>query len=192
MKLDADYWTERYEGGTTGWDIGAPSPQLMEIALKFPKDSRILIPGGGNGHEAEALWGLGYANVFLCDFSELPLANFRERVNGFPENQLLHQDFFELHGSYDLVLEQTFFCALDPSLREDYMSQMSRLLVRGGVLSGLLFNFPLTEDGPPFGGSEQEYRERFEPYFRLDVLRESVLSIPPRAGREVYFEAIKK
>lgn len=133
-----------------------------------------------------------YGFVGITMYSCVTSVNFHERVNGFPEDQLLHQDFFELQGSYDLVLEQTFFCALDPSLREDYMSQMSRLLVRGGVLSGLLFNFPLTEDGPPFGGSEQEYRERFEPYFRLNALRESVLSIPPRAGREVYFEAIKK
>ena len=52
---------------------------------------------------------------------------------------------------------------------------------------GVLFTFPLTEAGPPFGGSIAEYEERFSHPFVLETLEKSALSIPPRADKEVFF-----
>jgi SAM-dependent methyltransferase len=104
----------------------------------------------------------------------------------------VQSDFFDHQDSYDLILEQTFFCALSPSLRNDYVTHMHRLLKSGGKLVGLLFQFPLTESGPPFGGSATEYLDRFEPLFSIQTLETCYNSIPPRQGNELFFIFNKK
>lgn len=192
MKEQENYWTQRYEEGNTGWNIGYASPQLIAAAEKFPKDARILIPGAGNAYEAEELWNKGFKNLFVCDISKPPLDHLKERCPDFPEEQLLYGDFFALEETFDLVLEQTFFCAINPNLREAYVKKMHAILSPNGTLTGLLFDFPLTETGPPFGGSEVEYRERFAPLFEINILEKSTLSIQPRLGKEFYFELVKK
>ncbi len=75
----------------------------------------------------------------------------------FPDSYLIHKDFFELQTKFDLILEQTFFCALNPILRPKYVQKMSELLNAKGKLVGLLFNVPLNEGHPPFGGDKKEY-----------------------------------
>lgn len=191
-ELNSDYWSLRYQEASTGWDIGYASPQLMELAAEFPKDSRILIPGCGRAYEAEALHQLGYTHVVVADWSPEPLEEFAQRIPDFPSSHLVCGDFFELEPAFDLILEQTFYCALPPNRRDDYVKRAHELLVGGGVLAGLLFDFPLTAEGPPFGGSEAEYRERFAPYFELQRLERADKSIPPRAGRELVFRFMKK
>lgn len=191
-ELNADYWSSRYQEDATGWDIGYPSPQLLELAAEFPKNARILIPGCGRAYEAEALHTLGYTNVVVADWSIEPLEQFAKRVESYPVHNLVCADFFALEQTFDLILEQTFYCALPPNRRDDYVKHAHALLADKGVLAGLLFDFPLTEEGPPFGGSEEEYRERFSPYFELERLARADKSIPPRAGRELVFRFVKK
>ena len=100
--------------------------------------------------------------------------------------------FFDFEGSFDLIIEQTFFCALHPSLRKAYAEKMHQLLQPNGKLVGLLFDFPLTEEGPPFGGSLQEYDSYFSPLFKIDLLERAYNSIPPRAGKELFLKLLKK
>ena len=180
------YWTERYEANRTGWDIGYPAPALTEYADQLTdKSLRILIPGAGNAHEAEYLWRNGFEQVHILDISPLPLSRFQVRLPEFPSHQLIQADFFDHRGRYDLVLEQTFFCALPPDRRSDYAQQMSRLLPPGGKLVGLWFDFPLDpEQGPPFGGSRPEYLAYLRPYFKVHTFERATNSIKPRAGRE--------
>lgn len=189
--LDEQYWSARYAEGKTGWDIGHASPHLIEAAHSVAKDTRILIPGCGLGWEAEQLWKEGYSNIFICDISGKPLDAFAVRVPDFPKSQLLHTDFFSLKARFELILEQTFFCALPPGRRDDYVQKMYDLLTAGGALKGLLFDFPLTEEGPPFGGSESEYRQRFTEVFDDFTIERAQRSIAPRQGKEFYFEALK-
>lgn len=188
-----DYWTSRYHDSNTPWDMGSASPPLTGFLQKLTaKAQRILLPGAGNAYEAEWLWHNGFTNVFVMDISAEPLQNLKKRVPDFHESQLLHTDFFKHHGPYDLIVEQTFFCALDPALRPDYVKQMHKLLKPGGQLFGVLFYFPLTEEGPPFGGSAPEYRQLFEKHFKLHRLERCYNSIEPRAGSELFFRAIRK
>ncbi len=187
MELDEIFWNDKYLSGQMGWDIGYVSTPLKEyIDQLTDKNIRILIPGGGNSHEAEYLFKQGFKNVEVVDISAIPLRNFKKRVPLFPEQNLLHQDFFELNGQYDLILEQTFFCALDPSLREAYAEKMVKLLKPSGKLVGLLFNIPLNADKPPYGGNLEEYRALFSKYFKIDKMEPAYNSIPPRAGNEVF------
>lgn len=191
--LNEDYWTQRYQEGRTGWDLGEASRPLIEYCKQLPsKDLKILIPGAGLGYEAQALWEAGFKNVHVIDLSADPLDKLKSRVPGFPEKQLIQGDFFELEQTFDLVLEQTFFCALDPSMRSSYASHMSHILQPGGVLAGVWFVFPLTEQGPPFGGSPEEYRQHLSPAFDIVTLEPCYNSMPGREGKEVFIRAERK
>lgn len=192
----SDYWNDRWQKGETGWDIGSPSAPLRDfIDTIANKNLRILIPGCGNAYEAEYLHSAGFTNVTIIDFAPLAIESFRERVPAFPADHLICGDFFRLDKkeAFDLIIEQTFFCAIDPSMRNDYAKKMHSLLAPGGELAGLLFNDPaLGFENPPYGGSAEDYRRIFEPWF--DFLRFSPAenSIQPRAGRELFIQLRKK
>lgn len=190
--FDKNYWKERYKNNETGWDIGNVSAPLKEYFDQLPdKKISILIPGAGNAYEAEYLFNLGFTNVFLLDIAEEPLNTFMQRVPDFNSTHCVCEDFFMHEGKYDLIIEQTFFCALDPELRKKYVSKMHELLNTGGKLCGLLFNIPLNTDHPPFGGNEGEYRKLFSDKFRFATLETAYNSIAPRKGNELFFVAEK-
>lgn len=192
MPYDQTYWETRYQTHQTGWDLGAVSPPLKAYADQLTdKSVKILIPGAGNGYEAEYLVRTGFTAVTVIDLAPSPLAHLRERVGETDALRLVQGDFFAHADRYDLILEQTFFCALDPALRPAYTRKMHELLNPGGKLVGLLFNVDFAHDGPPFGGSEAEYRTLFAPRFRLDVLETAYNSVKPRAGREVFVKFVK-
>lgn len=192
LNLDETFWNERYTSEQTGWDIGYVSTPLKEYIDQLTnKNLKILIPGGGNSYEAEYLFDKGFTNVSVIDISKIPLENLAKRVPSFPRKNLLHQDFFKLEETYDLILEQTFFCAQDPKLRGKYVSKMHQLLKPKGKLVGLLFNIPLNEDKPPFGGNEKEYRSLFEEKFIIEKMETAYNSIPPRAGNELFIKLVK-
>ena len=193
LKLDESFWSERYKSGQTGWDIGYISTPLKEYIDQLSnKNLKILIPGGGNSYEAEYLHNIGFKNISVIDISSIPLENLMKRVPTFPKKNLLHQDFYDLEETYDLILEQTFFCTMDRKLRKDYISKMYELLMPHGKLVGVLFNIPLNEDKPPIGGSEQEYRSLFEEKFIIEKMETAYNSIPQRAGNELFVRMRRK
>src|SRR5579872_327950 len=137
--LTKDWWNKRYLDKDTGWDIGYISTPLKEYIDQLnDKSIKILIPGCGNAYEAEYLFMQGFTNVFVIDLSPAALQNFSKRVPAFPQDHLICEDFFKHKGAYDLIIEQTFFCALHPSLRTAYALQMHVLLKPNGWLTGLL------------------------------------------------------
>lgn len=191
-ELDESYWDKRYKAYDTGWDLGEISPPLKTyIDQLYDKSIRILIPGGGNSYEAEYLFNQGFKNVFVVDVSTTALDNIITRVPGFPKQQLIHSNFFDLEMTFDLILEQTFFCALHPNLRSDYVSKMNSLLSEKGKLVGLLFNVPLYEDHPPFGGHKDEYIKYFETTFQIDIMEPCYNSIFSRTRRELFIKLLK-
>jgi thiopurine S-methyltransferase len=192
-KFDKSYWDLKYKENKTGWDIGNISTPLKEYIDQLKnKKLRILIPGAGNGYEVEYLHHLGFKNVSVLDISEKPLENQKQRIPSFPKENLIHTNFFEHNESYDLILEQTFFCALDPTIRSKYVDKMYDLLAEKGKLVGLLFNFKFTDEGPPFGGNIIEYIQLFYGKFDLKVLEKCYNSIKPRNGHELFFIFTKK
>lgn len=189
--LSSEYWSKRYQQGQTGWDLGMPSPPIQQYVDQLTdKDLRILIPGCGSGYEGEYLFKKGFKNVHLLDFSADPLVAFKNRVPDFPEKQLHVGDFFEHQGHYDLIIEQTLFCAIDPSLRNAYAEKAASLLKPGGKLVGVMFNRDF-EGGPPFGGSREEYMNCFRDHFSSLSIEPCYNSITPRAGTEVFIKLIK-
>ena len=191
--LDKAYWEERYQLADTPWDTGAITPPLKKFIDQLnDQEIRILIPGAGRAHEADYLIKNGFQNTFICDWSEKAIAEFQRNHPKFPEDQLLIQDFFQIDQKFDLILEQTFFCALPPSQRTAYSEKTAALLQYEGIVAGLLFahEFPFT--GPPFGGTEAEYRQLFSPNFHIIEMQISPDSIQPRLGNELFFRMKKK
>ena len=183
MKLNKNYWSEKYKTNQTGWDTGAITTPLKEYIDQIEnKQLNILIPGAGNSYEAEYLFNRGFTNVFVIDLAKEPLNNLLKRVPQFPKEHLIQGDFFNLTQTFDLVIEQTFYCALNPEIRNNYVNQMATILNHKGKIIGLLFQFPLTKKGPPFGGSKQEYLDRFSKLFQIKTLETAYNSIKPREG----------
>jgi len=186
-------WEERYQIQQTGWDIGHASRPLREYIDQLEdKQKKILIPGAGNAYEAEYFWKQGFENVHVLDIAPSPLKNLAERLPEFPKDQLIQGDFFDHDQQYDLILEQTFFCAIDPILRADYAQKSKALLKPQGKLVGLLWSVDLNEDHPPYGGSKAEYLEYFEPHFDIHTMEKAHNSIPPRADRELFIRLDRK
>nr|WP_179377051.1 methyltransferase domain-containing protein [Winogradskyella wichelsiae] len=191
--LNNNYWADLYIKHKTGWDIGYIStPLRLYIDQIKNKNLKVLIPGAGNSYEAEYLWNNGFKNIYILDFVEQALKNFTNRVPDFPKDQLINSDFFKLNDRFDLILEQTFFCALQPKFRHKYAKQMDQLLRSNGKLVGLFFNFELTTDGPPFGGSLIEYQLLFKQVFKIKILEPAINSIKERQGTELFFIFEKK
>jgi hypothetical protein len=192
-RFDQTYWENKYHENATGWDIGYASTPLVDYFKQLTNiELKILIPGGGNCYEAEYLFEQGFKNIFVIDIAEQPLKNLKARFPNFPDHHLIHDDFFIHQEKYDLIVEQTFFCALDPVFRQKYADKMADLLAEKGKLAGLLFDFELTEDGPPFGGSAKEYLQLFSQKFTIKKLERCYNSIKPRNGRELFFIFEKK
>lgn len=192
MNLNKAYWTKRYLSNDIPWDAGAVTTPIKEYIDQLTnKELKILIPGVGNGYELRYLYEKGFKNVYGLDFSETPINSFSKANPYFPKQQLLVDDFFEHSATYDLIIEQTFFCALQPELRPLYVNKMHSLLKPNGKLVGVLFVFPLTEKGPPFGGSLEEYEQLFSTNFLIETLHPCYNSIKPRQNNE-YFIILKK
>jgi SAM-dependent methyltransferase len=192
--LNKEYWNNRYLQQQTGWDIGSVAPPLKEyIDQLINKNSSILIPGCGNAYEAAYLLQQGFKNVTLVDIAPAATAALEDKLSTYINNglQIISGDFFDLKTTYDLILEQTFFCALDPTLRSAYVEKMVSLLNPDGKLVGLLFNRHF-EGGPPFGGSKLEYQELFTPKFNIQTMDTAYNSIAPRAGMELFIKMTKK
>jgi SAM-dependent methyltransferase len=192
MCFDESYWTNRYKNKSTGWDIGSPSTPIKQYLDQISnKDLKILIPGAGNAYEAEYAFSLGFENVHILDFSPLPITQFKQSCPDFPVSNIFIENFFFHEGKYDLILEQTFFCALDPNLRKDYIKKMYDLLNPGGKLVGLMFSKAFSHEGPPFGGSKEEYIQYFFLEFEILKIEPCYNSIPARQGNELFVQLRK-
>lgn len=187
-KLDENYWQNRYHTNETQWDTAGITTPLQAYIDQLPcQDIRVLVPGAGNGYEAEYLFNKGF-DVTVIDMARTPLQNLKSRCPAFPDDKLVHGDFFDHEGRYNLILEQTFFCALPPALRPQYALKMHELLLPDGILAGVLFDLPAHKAGPPFGGTLSEYKSCFAALFEFKHFERCYNSIKPRAGKEFFIE----
>ncbi|MGP9688338.1 methyltransferase domain-containing protein [Psychrobacter sp. AOP22-C1-C5] len=191
---EAEFWQQRYEKDSIGWDMGKVSPPLKAYIDQLPesaKNQAILVAGAGNAYEVGYLHEQGFTNVTLVDFALAPIKAFAKRYPDFPAEHLLCADFFNLSPKqyqFDWVLEQTFFCAIDPSRRDEYVQQMAALLKPNGRLVGLLFDKDFGRDEPPFGGTKEEYQQRFDTHFEIEIMEPSHNSHPARQGNELFIQ----
>ena len=186
--LNEDYWSKRYQNNDAAWDMGKVSPPIKEYFEQLTnKTISILVPGCGNAYEAEYLLEKGFKNITLIDISPVLVNKLKKQFSDFLYKQIniICGDFFTLNQTFDLVVEQTFFCAIDPLLRTNYANKMHELLNENGKLIGVFFNRTF-DAGPPYSGSKAEYHLLFKDKFQIKTMDECYNSINPRKGSELF------
>lgn len=190
---DKSYWDSRYLSNEINWDVRDISDPMRDYINQVEdKSLRILIPGAGNAYEAEYMHRGGFENVFVLDISTEAIKGFMSRFPDFGNENIIAGDFFEHKGEYDIILEQTFLCSLHPAERQRYFDKVHSLLRPGGKLVGVLFDRTFDKEGPPFGGSKDEYKKYFENLFNIKVYETAYNSIKPRAEKELFINLVKK
>ncbi len=187
--FNKDYWDTRYQDHQIGWDLGEVSPPLKAYFDTIENKSiSVLIPGCGNSYEADYLLSLGFTNVTLIDISPTLVNQLQQKHQGNSAINIIEGDFFEHQAQYDLIVEQTFYCALHPSLRQKYVNKMSELLKPDGLLVGLLFASHFQTPGPPFGGTMPEYKDGFADEFEVLTMETCYNSFQKRQGNELFIK----
>ncbi|MDM4767960.1 methyltransferase domain-containing protein [Pelomonas sp. SE-A7] len=158
-----EFWQQRFETGQTGWDRGAPHPQLqrwLDAGLLQPGHS-VLVPGCGRGHELVPLARAGLL-VRGLDYTPAAVVEARSRVEaaGLHASQAAVEqaDVLQWQASQmlDRIYEQTCLCALHPDHWLAYAAQLHTWLKPGGLLLGLFMQARRDSaaegrvEGPPY------------------------------------------
>ena len=146
-----DEWDQKYQLGETPWDRGTTSPFLGVCLDLTEPGSSILVPGCGAGHEVVALAALGY-RVTGLDLSDVALSRCRESLEAAGvKAELYSVDALDWESpqAFDAIYEQTFLCAVSPSLWEPYAQKLEQWLRPEGRLFAAFMQTGVP-GGPPF------------------------------------------
>jgi len=185
---DASYWQAIYESGTTGWDLGREAPAWSKLlSMHDIGRGRLVMLGCGRGHDAVWFAQQGF-DVTAVDFAKSAVEATREnaarrgvQLTGL-EADLFHLSSAE-QGTFDVLVEHTCFCAIEPSRRREFARVAAELVKPGGHIVGLLF-WQTPPGGPPFATSPDEVRALFGDAFDILRIEDNPVSVERRAGRE--------
>lgn len=178
-----------------GWNLETPSESLKDMLprMKLPK-SRVLMLGCGDSHDAAFFAESGH-RVTAVDISAHAIERSKKLYGHLSNITWLESDLFNLpesfQGAFDLVYEYTCLCAINPKQRNQLVQTWSRCLHEQGQLMATFFCM-YKKDGPPFGGSEWEFRERLKKRFQPLIWTRWRKSILRRQGRELFVLAQKR
>jgi thiopurine S-methyltransferase len=187
-----DFWKQLYADGRDRWELGAAAPPLAArlrgaMAAGSLAPGRVIVPGCGRGHEVLLLAELGFDATGLDFVDEVLIPARAEAERRGLVASFVAGDWFAAAdrpgwaGSFDLVVEHTCFCAIDPGRRDEYVDVASALLRPGGRLLGLLWNCGAA-GGPPWDTAPDDMRRIFGRRFTVDVLEPAEGSVSQRRG----------
>jgi SAM-dependent methyltransferase len=184
-----DFWEDLYARGGDGWELGRPTPVLVDfVAATPPPAGRVAVPGCGRGHDARHLASRGY-DVVGFDFSPAAVGEARalaaaERAAArFEQRDIFTLDRDFAHA-FDGVWEYTCFCAIDPARRPEYVRTMHAILRPGGWLLACFFPIRSGGSGPPFPVRKDDVRRLLAGTFRIERAFAPAASVPSRLGQE--------
>jgi methyl halide transferase len=187
--LTAKTWEHRYQNDDNPWDLGCPAPPLIHLldSAQAPHPGRIAVLGCGTGQDALLFATAGF-DVVGFDFAPSAIARARTVAAARElKAEFLQRNIFELEAvflnSFDYVLEHTCFCAIDLSLRSQYVQVVKNLLRPNGQLIALFYTHNRPE-GPPFGVKPQDILNYFTPDFEVISFQPAKDSIARRQGEE--------
>lgn len=183
-------WETRYQKQDTPWDHGVAAPAIDEVIERqvFFPGAKVLVPGCGLGHDAQA-WSDGGFLVTGLDISATALSQAESRY-GRGGITWLQADLFVSDpsdaGCYDIVWEHTCFCAIPLEMRQAYVEAVLHRLKPGGLFCGLFFTDTGNPDGegPPFNVSRDEVASLLRPHFDLQWEKRPDRAYESREGRE--------
>ena len=183
---DSTFWQAKFDAGTTPWDRGAASPQLLTwLDARGLAYGTVIVPGCGSGHEVVALAQRG-ARVTALDYAPAAVARTQAALAAAQVTATVAQaDVLEWQPAEpaDAIYEQTCLCALHPDHWVAYATQLHRWLKPGGKLFALFAQArrPNADDGkvegPPYHCDINAMRALFPstrwtwpkpPYARMD------------------------
>ncbi len=181
---DAAFWERRYRAGNLAWDCGGVPGALTEFLAQHRDPGRALVPGCGSAYEIAALDAAGWDARGL-DFSPAAVDRARQ-ILGPLANRVELGDFFAHPlpaGSFDLIYERTFLCALPPATWPAYAARATELLRPGGWLCGFFFFGP-EQEPPPFSIAPDELHRLLAGSFTRIADEPVRDSLPLYAGKE--------
>jgi len=188
----SEYWEKAYQSSDMTWDLGEPTPVFNQWINSERNTLSICVLGAGNGWDALNFAKKGH-HVTAVDFALSAIQNMRQMAEKLGvELELLHSDIFNIgklyHNVFDIVLEYTCYCAIDPDRRIDYVNLVDCILKPEGRLVALFFPLDkeLNDDGPPFGVNLNSTLNLFSKKFTLNKKELPNLSIERRIGREMF------
>lgn len=162
-ELSAEFWEDRYQTDSTGWDRGGASPQLLNwLESELSPPARVLVPCCGRGHEVIELAQRGF-DVTALDYAQSALDSLASSQANQPWScELVQADVLTYQPAqpFDAVYEQTALCALHPDSWARYEAQLASWLRPGGRLYALFMQAD-TPGGPPFHCAEADMRKLF-------------------------------
>ncbi|KAI8083102.1 S-adenosyl-L-methionine-dependent methyltransferase, partial [Halteromyces radiatus] len=193
IKKDPTDWEERWQLGNTQWDAGKSSPALVtmmqdEEAKQFiPSNAIGIVPGCGSGYDVKYL-ATPTRHMVGLDMSKTAVEHCQKlHPDATALNyEFIQDDFFKFsvpEQGFDLAYDYTFFCALPPIMREDWATRYGEIIKQGGILICLMFPIEEKEGGPPYGVSEQAYKDVLSSNFDLVYLKDAI-GHESRIGRE--------
>lgn len=181
-------WQQHYDDDDLKWDLEEVSPPFVNLWQegKIPQ-GKMIVPGCGRGHEVLFFSERGF-DVTAVDFTLGAVDRLTESLNKKNLSaKIFHHNFFELSAKhdlkYDLMLEQTFFCAIDPEKRIDYVETAWRVLKSHGKLIALFYETG-EEGGPPFNTTKGQVEEMFSKRFDVEYLEKTQFSAERRRDKE--------
>lgn len=189
------YWTQIYhDEGKPGWDLGAPAEALKDMLPRLRlRRCRVLVLGCGEGHDAAFFARAGHF-VTGVDLSPEAIARARKTYGDIPNLRFEERDALKLppefDHAFDVVFEHTFYCAINPEKRQELVKTWNRCLAPEGHLMGVFFAME-KPNGPPYGGSEWELRQRLGKSYQPIFWGRWKTSLPRRQGKE-FFVYMKK
>ena len=197
-----DGWASLWRKDLTLWDLGRPTPLLLDEVTKAVVEGRVhlsdltLVPGCGAGYDVKALAQAGLKVVGL-DIAEEAVIRAKEVLgDSTPGAQVMCADFFDTailpSKTFSFIFDYTFFCAIPPSLRAAWGARTASLLKEGGRLLTLAFPLKADEEasdpstpGPPHAVSLSEYRKALEPHGMRIERGPTASPLSVRQGEEV-------
>lgn len=187
---NSDFWENRYQEGTTRWDLGQAAPPLVSLLSSpalSPPSGRVAVLGCGRGYDALLFAAHGF-EVMGFDFAPSAIADATALAQAAGSSaQFLQRDIFDLPAEFsscfDYVVEHTCFSAIDPDKRPAYVQLVRSILKPQGEVIGIFFTHS-RPGGPPFGVTPAQIRQYFETDFEILSLVPVTNSVPERRGEE--------
>jgi SAM-dependent methyltransferase len=190
------FWEDLYRQRAQPWDLGAPTPALVDfVDATPPPPGRIAVPGCGRGHDVRYLTQQGY-DATGFDFSERAVAAAHTLARMYRSLARFEtRDVFELGaayaGAFDGVWEYTCYCAIHPARRAEYVDVLATIVRPGGFLLACFFPTGGMTGGPPFAVDVDEMRGLVGRAFRIEREFAPERSPEGRDGKELMVHAVR-
>ena len=171
-----DFWEKLYHDGKDEWDLKGVTPALNSFfeSEDCPKEGRVLVPGAGKGHDAEA-WALKGYETLAVDFCPTAVDSLDSLSRKYENFKAVDEDLFELDpkklGQFEIIYEYCCFSAIHPGRRDEYFEVWYKMLKDDGLIISIFYpiNPGSTMEGPPHTTTEGELMARMGGIF--DVVK---------------------